>query len=51
MGTGIEQVYSSVGMKNYITQAFIMKMLSIVKHSRELPLCGLVFIRRLSEKH
>jgi len=51
MGTGIEQVYKSVGMKNYIPQASIMKILSIVKHSRELPICGLVFIRRLSEKH
>ena len=49
MGTGIEQVYKSVGMKNYITQAFIMKMLSIVKHSRELPLCGVVFITRPTE--
>ena len=51
MGTGIEQVYKSVGMKNYITQAYFMKMLSIVKHSRELPLCGLVFITILTEKN
>lgn len=51
MGTGIEQVYKSAGMKKYIRQVFIMIMLSIVKQSRELPLCGLVFIRRLGEKY
>ena len=51
MGTGIEQVYKSVGMKNYIPQASIMKMFSIVKHSRKLPLCGLLFITRPMEKH
>jgi len=46
MGTGIEQVYKSVGMKNYITQAFIMTILSILVHIRELPI-----IRRFGKKY